>query len=82
MATYTIDFIELSDKDQNALKNSIWKAVDEINLKDGKDWAKPNYFEGFKIYSNAIKDIILEIDKYGDVKYESKPKSVFRINNK
>jgi hypothetical protein len=23
MATYTIDFIELSDKDQNALKNSI-----------------------------------------------------------
>ena len=81
MATYTIDFKELNIKDQKALKDSILKAVDEINLKDGKDWAKPNFFEGFKKYSNAIKDMILEIEKYGKVKYDSKPKSVFRINN-
>ena len=81
MATYTIDLKELSDKDQSALKKSILKAVDEINLQDGKDWAQPNLFEGFKNHSNAIKDMILEIDKYGDVKYESKPKSVFRIKN-
>jgi len=81
IATYTIDFTELIDEDQNALKKSILKAVDEINFMDGEDWAKPEFFLGFRNYSNAIKEMILEIEKYGEVKYESKPKSVFRINN-
>lgn len=81
IATFTIDFNKLNEGEKKTLKESILRAVDEINSNSGKEWAKPEFFEAFKNYSNAIKDMIIEIEENGEVNYKTKPKSVFKIEN-